>query len=175
MDVYRDHVPPPKALRLPTALAFAQRYVSAFDRDLRLRRSAENPQVFVLERRCRRRPAVNTAMRDRSDIHIQARDGYIHVASVHPALLFRPHCIVQELVEGGRDTWLNGGGLKTFDEMQYEEAFMKETRRRRRLRQFRELALEHFDLMSRFGDREGRTNRTRISNVGTAPLATAAA
>jgi hypothetical protein len=175
MNLYAGHVTPSKALRLPRRFALAQRYITAFDKDLRLRRSAENPQVYILERRCRRRPVANTAMRDRSDIHVQARDGYIHVASVHPALLFRPHVIVEELRDGGRDTWEAGGGLKTFDEVAYEQEFMKETRRRRRARLFREVALEHYDLMNRFGDREGRTNRTRISNVGTAPLAAPAA
>ena len=174
MNVYLDHVPVSPRLRLPKALEFAQRYVGAFDRDLRLRRSAENPQVYVLERRCRRRPAANTAMRDASDIHIQARDGYIHVASVHPNVVARPWGIVAELLEGGRDNWTEGGADKVFDEIVYEKAFMKHTRRQRRLRILREMALEHFDLLDRHGDREGGTNRTRISNVGTSPLHRAA-
>jgi hypothetical protein len=161
MDVYLHHVAPPKALRLPKSLELAQRYVSAFDPALRLRRSAENPFVFVLERRCRRRPAANTAMRDLSDVHIQARDGYIHVASVHPALLFRPHVIVEELRDNGRDTWNEGGFDKVFDEFVYELDHMKETRRRRRTSLFRGLALEHFDLLNRLT--EGRTRR--ISNA----------
>lgn len=165
MDIYRHHVQPSKALRLPTSVAFAQRYVAAFDPSLRLRRSAENPAVYVLERRCRNRPAVNTAMRDTSDIHVQARDGYIHVASVHPALLFRPHVIVQELLAQGRDTWAAGGFAKVFEEVQYEDAMVKETRRRRRLARFRDVALEQFDLLNRHGNADG-TERSRISNAG---------
>lgn len=166
MNVYLDHVPVSRRLALPPALEFAQRYLRAFDRDLRLRKSAENPHVYVLERRCRRRPAVNTAMRDVSDMHVQARDGYIHVASVHPNVVARPWDIVAELVDGGRDAWAAGGADKVFDEVAYELEWARETRRRRRLRLFREIALEHYDLLSRHGDREGRTERTRISNVG---------
>lgn len=170
MNVYLHHIAPPKALRLPRSLEAAQRYLTAFDKDLRLRRSAENPHVFILERRCRRRPATNTAMRDTSDMHIQARDGYIHVGSVHPALLFRPHVIVQELLESGRDMWSAGGFDQVFDEVQYEKAWEKETRRRRRLSLFRDLALEHFDLMNRHGD---GVSRPRISNAGTGQKAAA--
>jgi hypothetical protein len=167
MAIYgSQHVVPTRRLRLPPSLAAAQRYLEAFDPSLRLRRSAETPHLYVLERRCRRRPAANTAMRDLSDIHVQARDGYIHVATVHPALLHRPHVIIAELVEQGRDTWAAGGFDKVFDEVQYEQAFMKETSRRRRIQHFRDVALEQFDLMARHGDADGRTGRTRISNVG---------
>lgn len=175
MTPYLDHVPVAKRLALPRSLEHAQRYLRAFDRDLRLRKSVENPNVYVLERRCRRRPAVNTAMRDVSDMHIQARDGYIHVASVHPNVVARPWAIVEELVDGGRDSWGAGGADKVFDEVQYEQQWARETRRRRRLRIFREIALEHYDLLSRHGDNDGGTERTRISNVGTAPQQQAAA
>lgn len=166
MRTYVDHVSLPKHLELPKPLQFAQRYVAAFDRDLRLRRSAESPHVYVLERRCRRRPSVNTAMRDYSDVHVQARDGYIHVASVHPLVVCRPWDIVRELVENGRDTWAVGGAEKLFDEMEYEKAFVKESRRRRRLALFRDVARDHFDLLNRHGNPDG-TERTRVSNAGT--------
>jgi hypothetical protein len=162
MRTYVDHVPVPKHLELPKALRFAQRYVAAFDRDLRLRRSAETPHVYVLERRCRRRPAVNTAMRDYSDIHVQARDGYIHVASVHPNVVARPWAIVANLKETGRDIWAVGGADKVLDEVEYEKAMMKESRRRRRLALFRDIALDHFDILNRIGNPDG-TERTRVS------------
>lgn len=162
MNAYLDHVPLAQGLRLPKHLEFAQRYVAAFDRDLRLRRSAESPHVFVLERRCRRRPAVNTAMRDWSDIHVQARDGYIHVASVHPNVVARPWAIVAELVENGRDTWSAGGADKVLDEVEYEKALMKEARRRRRIALFADIARDHYDLLNRIGNPDG-TERTRTS------------
>jgi hypothetical protein len=166
LDVYADHVRLSPRLRLPKRLELAQRYVAAYDRDLRLRRSAENPHVYVLERRCRRRPAVNTAMRDWSDLHIQARDGYIHVASVHPNLLARPWTIIAELREHGRDSWDAGGADKVLDEVEYEKQLTKEARRRRRYQMFRDMALEHFDLLDRHGNPDG-TERTRVSNAGT--------
>jgi hypothetical protein len=170
VSVYAHHVAPPKRLRLPRYLEHAQRYLGAFDPDLRLRRSAENPFVWVLERRCRRRPAANTAMRDTSDIHVQARDGYMHVASVHPALLFRPHVIVRELLESGRDTWAAGGFDKVHDEVAYEIEHMKETRRRRRLALFRDVTVDSIDILNRLGD---GASRPRISNAGTGQQAAA--
>lgn len=162
MRAYVDHVALPKHLELPRPLLFAQRYVAAFDRDLRLRRSAETPHVYVLERRCRRRPAVNTAMRDYSDIHVQARDGYIHVCSVHPNVVSRPWAIVAELRENGRDTWASGGADKVFDEVEYEKRLMKESRRRRRIALFADIARDHYDLLNRIGNPDG-TERTRVS------------
>jgi hypothetical protein len=168
MNVYRSHVPVPKRLQLPASLAYAQTYVSAYDPDLRLRKSAENPNVYILERRCRRRPATNTAMRDGSDMHVQARDGYIHVASVCQELLFRPNVIIDELATGGRDEWAEGGAEKVFDELVYEQAWAKETRRRRRMRRLRDVTLEGFDLLN-------RSAGSRISNAGGSASAAAAA
>jgi hypothetical protein len=173
-DVYRDHVRLAPRLRVPKPLEPAVRCVLDYDRDLRLRRSVENPQLYVLERRCRRRPATNTAMRDASDMHVQARDGYIHVSTVHPVLMHRPHAIVAELKEGGRDMWADGGYEKVFDEIRYEEAWQRETRRRRRRQRFRDIALEAFDTLSRRGNPDG-TDRTRIANAGLVPHEAASA
>ena len=161
-DIYRDHVPVSAALRLPPVFADTQRYISAYDRDLRLRRSAERPALFVLERRIRRRPAVNTGMRDASDMHIQARDGYLHIATVHPSFLPRPHRIIAALREGGVDMWASGGAEKVINELEYEEDWARVTRRRRRIALFRDIAKDHYDILSRLGNRDG-SDRTRIS------------
>lgn len=150
-DPYREHVPPPAHLRLPEVFHVTQRYLSAYDRDLRLRRSAERPHLFVLERRVRRKPATNTGMRNRSDMHIQARDGYIHIATVHPAFLARPHQIIARLRDGGTDLWAHGGAEKVTNELEYEEHWSRETRRRRRRQLFRDIALESYDTISRLG------------------------
>lgn len=160
--VYRDHVPVSVALRLPDSYMLAQSYLAAYDPELRLRRSAERSHLYVIERRVRRRPAVNTGMRDWSDMHVQARDGYIHVATVHPSYLAHPDRIIVALREQGTDLWAEGGAGRVTDELEYEEAWAKETRRRRRLDLFRGLALEHYDILSRMGNRDG-TDRTRIS------------
>lgn len=162
------HVALSSALRLPPSYAHVQGYLDGVDPDLRLRRSAERPHLYVLERRCRRRPAVNTGMRDSSDIHVQARDGYIHVATVHPNWLNKPWNIVRALTEEGTDLWAKGGAGRVASEMEYEEAWLKETRRRRRLGLFRDIAADGFHVLNRLGNRDG-TERTRISNAGTKP------
>jgi hypothetical protein len=161
-EPYRDHVAPPEHLKLPAVFASTQRYLSAYDRDLRLRRSAERPHLYVLERRIRRRPATNTGMRDLSDMHIQARDGYLHIATVHPSFLPRPHRIIAALRDGGLDIWAAGGSQKVINELEYEEQWGKVTRRRRRLQLFRDIAKDHYDILSRLGNRDG-TERTRIT------------
>lgn len=139
-------------------------YLSVFDPDLRIRRSIEIPWTFILERRCRRRPAIYTGLDNRTDQHMQARDGYIHVARVHPAWLWRPWNIIGALLNSGADLWAEGGATKVENELQYEEWWRKENRRRHRKNDFRERALEMFDLLDRMGGRH-RQERRRISNV----------
>jgi hypothetical protein len=139
-------------------------YLGLVDPELRIRRSAERAHLYVLERRCRRRPATAVGYRDISDMHIQARDGYIHVATVHPQWLTRPWNIVRALKEEGADLFVKGAA-RTADEMEYHEAWQKETRKRRRLGLFRDIAVDAYDVLNRMGNRDG-TERTRVSVAG---------
>ena len=158
-----DHVAVSEHLRLPPQFEDVPGYLRLVDPDLRLRRSAERPYLYVLERRCRRAPATNTGMRDVSDMHIQARDGYIHVATVHPAWLLKPWNIVGALKSEGADLWAEGGAAKFCSEQEYEERWTKETRRRRRLGLYRDIAADAFGPMQR---RNIGGSRLRISNPG---------
>src|SRR5262249_50798387 len=133
------HVPLPADLRLPSRVRHVQGYLALVDPELRLRRSAERPDVYVLERRCRRRPAVNIGMPTLSDLHVQARDGYIHVASVHPSFLDKPWNLVKALHEEGADLFAQSAA-SVLDEEAYELAWQKESRRRRRLGLYRDIA-----------------------------------
>jgi hypothetical protein len=148
---------------MPPRFAYVQDYLVQFDADLRIRRSAELPHMFVLERRIRNRPAANLGMRDLSDMHVQARDGYIHISTVHPQWLERPWNIVRELKEVGADLWDEGGYGRVTDELEYEEAWAQITRRRRRLQMFREIALDGYDVLSRLNI---NGERSRISAPG---------
>jgi len=155
------HVPVSPDLALPRAYAHVPGYLALVDADLRIRRSAERPSVFILERRCRRRPAANLAMQDRSDMHVQARDGYIHVATVHANYLNKPWNIVRALKEEGADLFVTSA-QQVDDEDQYEKAWAKETRRRRRLGLYRDIARDAFPILDRLGNRDG-TDRLRVS------------
>jgi hypothetical protein len=155
------HVPVSSDLALPAQYAHVAGYLALVDPELRIRQSAEKPQVYILERRCRRRPAANLGMRDRSDMHIQARDGYIHVASVHPNYLNKPWNIIRALKEEGADLFVMSA-QQVDDEDQYEKAWAKETRRRRRLGLYRDIARDAFPILDRMGNRDG-TERMRIS------------
>jgi hypothetical protein len=157
------HVPVSAHLRLPPEYEDVPGYLQLVDPDLRIRRSAESEFWFVLERRCRHSPATNTGMRDTSDMHIQARDGYIHVSTVHPAWLRKPWNIVRSLREEGQDLWAGGGAQKVSNEMEYEEAWTKETRRRRRRGLYRDIAADALAPMQR---RNIGGSRLRISNPG---------
>lgn len=160
-----QHAPVSSSLQLPARFAFAHRYLQHFDRDLRLRRSAEAPACFVLERRKRRAPVTFRGLRNLTDQHIQARDGYDHVALVHPNWLPKPHLIVRALVTEGWDLWSEGGAVAVGDHIEDDESWERENRRRRRKQMFHALALEHFALLDRHGNPDG-TERTRISNAG---------
>lgn len=157
------HVPIPAHLRLPPEFEDVPGYLQLVDADLRIRRSAEAYNLFVLERRCRRAPATNTGMRDTSDMHIQARDGYIHVSSVNPAWLTKPWNIVRALKEEGADLWAQGGAAKFCDEQEYEEAWTEETRKRRRLGLYRDIATDAFPIMQRLNI---GGSRMRFNNPG---------
>lgn len=152
------------SLALPRRWRHVQDYLAAHDPDLRIRASVERVGWFVLERRCRRRPAANTAMRDASDIHVQARDGFIHVAIVHPEWLNKPWNIVQRLRDDGVDLWAKGHQVVA-DELEYEERFLRETRKRRRREEGRDYYREMFDVLSRLGNKDG-TEQSRFSNPG---------
>jgi hypothetical protein len=161
------HVPVPAHLQLPPEFEDVPGYLALVDPDLRIRKSAEVGHLYVLERRCRRAPAVNTGMRDTSDMHIQARDGYIHVSGVHPSFLRKPWNIVRALREQGADLWVAGGATRFTDELEYEERWAEETKKRRRRERYREIAADAFAPMQRLNI---NGERSRISNVGTTPL-----
>lgn len=164
------HRPVARSLALPGRFAFTERYLATYDRDLRLRRSAEQPAFYVLERRKRRAPVQFTGLRDLTDQHIQARDGYDHVALVHPSWLPKPHRLIAKLVAEGWDLWSAGGAQRVATEMEDAETWAKENRRRRRKQMFRSVALEGYDLLDRLGNGDG-TERTRINNAGMPAMA----
>lgn len=157
------HVPIPSHLRVEPQFEAAIGYLRLVDADLRLRKSAERPGLYVLERRCRRAPAANTGMRDLSDMHVQARDGYIHVSTVHPAFLIKPWNMIRALKEEGADLWAQGGAQRYSSEQEYEEDWTRITRRRRRQGLYRDIAREGYDILSRLNI---NGERSRISNIG---------
>ena len=159
------HTRIPAKLQLPRRFEFAQRYLASYDRDLRLRRSAEAPEFYVLERRKRRAPVHYVGLKDLTDQHIQARDGYDHVCLVHPNWLTKPHLMVRALVTEGWDIWREQGSQAVADQAEDEEAWARENRIRRRKQMFHAVALESYDILDRMGNPDG-TERTRINNVG---------
>lgn len=161
------HLPLEPHLRVPPQFEDVQGYLRLVDPDLRIRRSVEAANLYILERRCRRAPAVNTGMRVLSDMHVQARDGYIHVSSVREIWLTKPWNIVRALKEEGADLWAEGGALKYTNELEYEEAWAKETRRRRRRSLYKDIAADALPIMQRMNI-EG--SRLRFTNPGVPKL-----
>lgn len=152
-------------LQLPRRWRHVSAYLAAHDPDLRIRRSVERPELFILERRCRRRPAVNTSMGDLSDVHVQARDGFIHISTVHPEWLNKPWNIIRALKEEGVDLWAYKSVEAFQAEEDYEAAFLRESRRRRRHDDGIAYYREMFDVLSRLGNRDG-TDVSRFNNPG---------
>lgn len=164
------HVPVPVHLRVEPQYEAVHGYLRLVDSALRIRRSVEQRGLYVLERRCRRAPAVNTGMRDRSDMHVQARDGYIHVATTRAIWLTKPWNMVRALRTEGVDLWVQGGATNVANELDYEEKWAKETRRRRRRGLYRDIAGEAFDILNRVNS---GGERSRINNAGMPTLAPA--
>lgn len=164
-----DHEPVRPHLRLDLCFRHVESIVQEFDPDLRLRKSVDRPTFYVLERKCRRRPAVNAGLGDHSDLHVQARDGYIHISLVHWQWLTRPANIITALQEEGEDLFAKSGN-DVADELEYEERWAKESKRRRRKGLLRDIAVDAYDPLSRMGNKDG-TERTRINSPGwPAPL-----
>jgi hypothetical protein len=161
------HLAPPRRWR------HVNDYLRGHDPDLRVRASVERPGWFVLERRCRRRPAVCSAMHDQSDMHVQRRDGFIHVAIVHPEWMNKPWNILRALRTEGVDLWAYKSAEAFADEVEYEEHFVHESRRRRQRADSRAYYREMFDILSRLGNTDG-TEKSRFTNPGTAPQTSAA-
>jgi hypothetical protein len=161
------HLAPPRRWR------HVNDYLRTHDPDLRVRASVERPGWFVLERRCRHRPAVCSAMHDQSDMHVQRRDGYVHVAIVHPEWMNKPWNILRALREEGVDLWAYTSADAFVDELEYEEHWARETRRRRQRADSRAYYREMFDILSRLGNTDG-TEQSRFTNPGPAPQTSAA-
>lgn len=173
MTLYRGHAPVPNALQLPPRFHFAQRYLATFDRDLRLRKSAEVQGFYVLERRKRRSPVRYLGLKNLTDQHLQARDGYDHVALVHANWLPKPHLMVRALVTEGWDIWGEGGHTEVADQAEADEQWAVENRQRRRKQMFYAKALEDYAILDRIGNPDG-SERTRINNAGVPDAAKAA-
>jgi hypothetical protein len=162
-----DHITVEPELQLPPEFADVPGLLELHDPDLRLRRSVDRPELYVLERRCRRAPAVNIGMHIRSDLHVQARDGYIHVATTNAAWLFKPWNLLRALKTEGADLWAEGGAAKWADEQEYEEHWLKESRKRRRLGLYRDIASEGYDLLNRMPGQRSRINNAGVRAHGT--------
>lgn len=161
-------------LALPRRWRHVPAVLQAHDPDLRIRVSVERPGWFILERRCRRRPAVCTAMGDTSDLHVQRRDGYIHISTVHAEWLNKPWNILRALQVEGVDLWAYASAAAFADEVEYEEHWQRESRRRRRREDGVAYYREMFDVLSRLGNLDG-TEQTRFSNPGPIAQTSAAA
>jgi hypothetical protein len=73
--VSSPHVPVPSHLRVDPEFENAVAFLRLIDPDLRLRKSAEAFNLYILERRCRRAPATNTPKGDHTHKHKKARAG----------------------------------------------------------------------------------------------------
>lgn len=159
-----EHVPVDPALRLEPGFRYVEDYLRVADPQLRLRKSSDRPGFYVLERRCRRSKPIHTT-RQMTDRYIQARDGYVHVSTVHRRYLDYPLQIVAALQEDGGDLHRAGGYQRFDDELRRADEEARTRRRQKRHEMFRDIAAESFDIQDRIGG-VGGTERMRISNPG---------
>jgi hypothetical protein len=161
------HVPVEPSLRLDPGFAYVEDYLRVADPLLRLRKSASSPGFFILERRCQRSKPVHTSRRDLNDGQVSARDGYMHVATVHRYFLDRPARIIESLHEQGADLHKPGGYRKLDRDLRQADEDARTERRMKRRQMFEDIAADSHDAQARLGTLDGF--RTRINNAGTSP------
>lgn len=164
------HVPVDPALALDAGFRYVEDYLRVVDPELRLRKSINEPGFFVLERRCSRSRPVQVTRGALNDGQVAARDGYVHVTTVHRVYLDAPQLIVTALKEDGFDLYAEGGAAGAFQKFLTAKAEAKAVRRLKRDQDRRAFFREAFDLLNRTGG-EGGTERTRISAAGAPWLA----
>lgn len=157
------HILPPAILALPANYAYVEGILRNYDPALRLRKSIDQPHMYVLERRLSRSVTAGTSRRDGSDLQLQASEGYIHVGLVHPSYLAHPDRILQQLKAS--DSWAAGGANAMAAAYEADEWYRDEEQRRKRKEWFRDIAKESFDILDRVGG-IGGTERMRFNNPG---------
>lgn len=162
------HVPVDRALQVEPGFRYVDDYLHAADPELRLRKSVDHPGFYVLERRCRRTRPIQTTRRDLTDRHIQARDGYVHVSTVHRRYLDYPLQIVAALHEDGVDLHRAGGYARVDADLRRQDDEARQRRREKRRAHFEDIAADAFRIQDRVGG-EGGTERVRLNNAGIRP------
>jgi hypothetical protein len=167
-----DHVKPPTEWALPDRFAATERVLRAYDPALRLRRSIDHAGFFVLERLTANTKPVDTSAAGLTDTKMTSRDGYLHVAHVHPFFVHHPDKLLERLLANGNDMWKSGTGHlgsaadQYIREMKTEQDEAKANRRRHRLQEFEGFYAESYDVLDRLGDSKSHAERTRINNAG---------
>jgi hypothetical protein len=148
----------------------------ADDPALRLRRSVDHAGFFVLERLTTNTKPVDTSASGLTDVKMATRDGYLHVAHVHPFFVHHPDKLLERLLENDNDLWRQGTGHigsaadRYVRELATEQDEAKAHRKRHRRQESEGFYAESFDVLDRLGDRHSHAERTRINNAGPVPL-----
>jgi hypothetical protein len=171
-----DHVKPPAEWALPDQFAATEKVLRAYDSALRLRRSIDHAGFFVLERLTMNTKPVDTSIAGLTDLKMTTRDGYLHVATVHPFFVHHPDQMLERLLANGNDMWKSGTGHvgsaadRYIRDLATEQDNAKAARKEKRISEFGDYYAESFDVLDRLGDRTSHAERTRINNAGTEPV-----
>jgi hypothetical protein len=167
-----DHVKPPAEWALPDEFAASERVLRAYDPALRLRRSVDHAGFFVLERLTTHTKPVDTSAAGLTDLKMATRDGYLHVAHVHPFFVHHPDKLLERLLSNDNDLWTQGTGHigsaadRYIRELATEQDDARVNRRRHRRQESEGFYAESFDVLDRLGDRHSHAERTRLNNAG---------
>lgn len=167
-----DHVKPPAEWALPDQFAKTERVLQAYDPALRLRRSIDHAGYFVLERLTANTKPVDTSARGLTDLKMATRDGYLHVAHVHPFFVHHPDKFLERLLSNDNDLWKQGTGHigsaadRYIGELRTEQDDARANRRRHRRQEWEAFYAEGYDTLDRLGDKHSHAERTRINNAG---------
>jgi hypothetical protein len=167
-----DHVKPPAEWALPDQFVKTERVLQAYDAALRLRRSIDHAGYFVLERLTINTKPVDTSAAGLTDLKMSTRDGYQHVAHVHPFFVHHPDKLLDRLLDNDNDLWKLGTGHvgsaadRYVSELRTEQDDARANRRRHRRQEWEGFYAEGFDTLDRIGDTKSHAERTRINNAG---------
>jgi hypothetical protein len=167
-----DHVKPPAEWALPDQFVKTERVLQAYDSALRLRRSIDHAGFFVLERLTANTKPVDTTAAGLTDLKMATRDGYLHVAHVHPFFVHHPDTLLERLLSNDNDLWTQGTGHigsaadRYVRELATEQDDARANRKRHRRQEMEGFYAESFDVLDRLGDTRSHAERTRLNNAG---------
>jgi hypothetical protein len=155
-------------LALPVEYAGTAQILHDYDPRLRLRKSVDHTDLYVLEIQSLKGCPVDPRELTGHDRHVAAAENYLHICYVHPSFLHHPARILEEL--RAHDLWHQVGrgpeaAARYEQQLVDDELARRQQRRKTRRDWLHHTARDAFDILNRTGG-VGGTEVSRWNNPG---------